>query len=139
MEAFGARLTSLEVTVAPFLSENEQRPQTEVRQHRQRTRPPNHRVPDQVDLLFVLDPKVLPWRRKTSAHVTGNNTGTHNSTSEDWPCGWPRIVRMPIGKTLVRLPHDALQFEEFRQEAGFVVVYRLTTRPDCSAVVSVRS
>lgn len=59
----GWLLTIAEILVAPLLPQDQQPPSRQIQSNGQRASPPDHRVPDQVDLLVVLNPEILWYER----------------------------------------------------------------------------
>lgn len=60
-------LTVIEVPVATFLPEDEESTDECVESHCQCTGPPDHGVPDKVDLFVVFDPEIL-YMKFVSVH-----------------------------------------------------------------------
>lgn len=101
----------MQVSVSSLGAHDHETTDGEVQRHAKGGRPPDNGVADEVYLVVILHPEVLPVScGRDPRHVA------HDSASHPEPMLRPRVVRMPLRKTRVCPPHDALQLEELRQE-----------------------
>jgi hypothetical protein len=113
-------LTIVKITITALLSENKESANESIEYYGERTRPPYHRVSNEVDLFMIFDPEVL-WPDLVN-RVNGKDSLTYNAPTKKWPRARSRIKSMTLCKSRIRSPHDSLQLKEFAEKSGKSVI-----------------